>query len=272
MAVRSGFFDSLNGDRKYSALDMGQLFDGLIRDGVYMGWGDAFKVKVASDLTVTVGTGRGWFLRTWVVNEALVYIDLPAADVLNPRYDAIVIDVNKEDGVRANTLQVLTGYPTTNPVYPTLTQNEKHQQYPLAYIHRRAGSTAVYSGDITGVVGFDETPYVTGIINVLSIETIVSKWQMDFGNWFDSTKSDFENRYAQWQSQRALAFDTWFNGLNATLSGDVATNLAAQMQAINGTLDTLASSKSIYRTLTASNNADITDSSGNPLGVAINIG
>lgn len=44
MSVTSGFFPSLSGDRKYSALQMGMLFDGLIQDGVYMGIGKHFEV------------------------------------------------------------------------------------------------------------------------------------------------------------------------------------------------------------------------------------
>ena len=34
MSVSSGFFNSLNGDRKYNAAQMSAIFDGLIIDGV----------------------------------------------------------------------------------------------------------------------------------------------------------------------------------------------------------------------------------------------
>ena len=42
MSVSSGFFNSLNGDRKYNAAQMSAIFDGLIIDGVFASIGTAF--------------------------------------------------------------------------------------------------------------------------------------------------------------------------------------------------------------------------------------
>lgn len=47
MSVSSGFFNSLNGDRKYNAAQMSAIFDGLIIDGVFASIGTAFAVKAA---------------------------------------------------------------------------------------------------------------------------------------------------------------------------------------------------------------------------------
>ena len=57
MSVSSGFFNSLNGDRKYNAAQMSAIFDGLIIDGVFASIGTAFAVKAAGGLTVNVGIG-----------------------------------------------------------------------------------------------------------------------------------------------------------------------------------------------------------------------
>lgn len=40
MAVTYGFFNSVNGDRKYNADQMSSYFDGLVTDGVYEKIGD----------------------------------------------------------------------------------------------------------------------------------------------------------------------------------------------------------------------------------------
>ena len=48
MSVSSGFFNSLNGDRKYNAAQMSAIFDGLIIDGVFASIGTAFAVKAAA--------------------------------------------------------------------------------------------------------------------------------------------------------------------------------------------------------------------------------
>ena len=40
MSVTYGFYNSIKGDRKYNALEMSSIFDGIIVDGVYMSIGD----------------------------------------------------------------------------------------------------------------------------------------------------------------------------------------------------------------------------------------
>ena len=75
MSVSSGFFNSLNGDRKYNAAQMSAIFDGLIIDGVFASIGTAVAVKAAGGLTVNVGIGKSWFDHTWTVNDlSLIHI------------------------------------------------------------------------------------------------------------------------------------------------------------------------------------------------------
>lgn len=44
MAFTSGFFNSQNHDRTYNNEQMAEIFDGVIRDGVYAGIGKQFTV------------------------------------------------------------------------------------------------------------------------------------------------------------------------------------------------------------------------------------
>ena len=45
MAFSYGFYNSLNGDRKYDSEDLSRMFDGIIYDGVIGAVGDTFAVK-----------------------------------------------------------------------------------------------------------------------------------------------------------------------------------------------------------------------------------
>ena len=94
MSVSSGFFNSLNGDRKYNAAQMSAIFDGLIIDGVFASIGTAFAVKAAGGLTVNVGIGKAWFDHTWTVNDSILPMTAPEAEVLLDRIDAVVLEVN----------------------------------------------------------------------------------------------------------------------------------------------------------------------------------
>ena len=92
MAVTSGFFDSVSGDRKYNALQMSSIFDGVIGDGVIDDYLNSLKViPSGSANTVIVGSGRAWFDHTWIYNDSALSITLTAAPGSGDRIDAIVI-------------------------------------------------------------------------------------------------------------------------------------------------------------------------------------
>ena len=49
MALTSGFYNSINGDRTYNAEQMSSIFDGIINDGVFASIGKVFQVKVSQE-------------------------------------------------------------------------------------------------------------------------------------------------------------------------------------------------------------------------------
>lgn len=75
MSVTYGFYNSKNKDRRYDAIQMSSIFDGIIRDGILQHVGTAMMVKESTGMMVNVGIGRAWFNHTWTLNDALpVYI------------------------------------------------------------------------------------------------------------------------------------------------------------------------------------------------------
>lgn len=175
MTVTYGFYDSSSGDRVYNALQMSSIFDGIIQDGIFGLIGQSFRVYEYSGMDVQVGTGRAWFEHTWTLNDSLYTISVPASDPVLDRIDIVYLEVNKNSGVRANKLDILTGTPASTPVPPTLTEGPTVFQYALAHIYVNAGVTAIYSTDITDKVGDTKTPFVeSGLYQPLldgSVET-----------------------------------------------------------------------------------------------------
>lgn len=211
MSLKSGFYNSMNGDRKYNATDMSSLFDGLINDGVFMSVGSNFAVTADSGNTVIVGTGRAWFNHTWTYNDAVMNVYLDDSDMIQDRIDAIVLEVNSKDSVRNNTIKVINGTASSSPVNPTLVNEEMIHQYPLAYINRPANSKEISQVDITNAVGTSECPFVTGIIDVNNIDVLVAQWQ--------------------------AKFDTWFEGVKGKLDGDTAGKLSNEILTLNEKVD-----------------------------------
>lgn len=161
MAITYGFYNSVAGDRVYDAVQFSKIFDGIISDGVFELVGDGLQVTDGTGMGVIVGTGKAWFDHTWTTNDAALGLTLTAADVVLPRIDAIVLEVNASNAVRANTIKVLTGTPASSPVEPTLTNTSEIHQYPLAYIAVAAGTTEIVPGDITDTIGSVLCPFVT---------------------------------------------------------------------------------------------------------------
>lgn len=161
MAVTYGFYNSVGGDRRYDAVQMSALFDGVIEDGVLQHIGTAFLVSAAGSLNVSIGAGRAWFNHTWTLNDAALTLTATAASTVNPRYDAVVLEVNSSDAVRANTIKIVDGTPAASPVKPTMASTSTLHQYPLAYILRPKSSVSIVTGNIENVVGTAECPYAT---------------------------------------------------------------------------------------------------------------
>ena len=254
MSVSSGFFNSLNGDRKYNAAQMSAIFDGLIIDGVFASIGTAFAVKAAGGLTVNVGIGKAWFDHTGTVNDSILPMTAPEAEVLLDRIDAVVLEVNGTESVRENTIKFVKGNPSSAPSRPTLTNEGNVHQYPLCYIYRKYGTAVINQADITPMVGTESTPFVTGILQTISLDELLGKWQdeldrftdarsqevddwiaqeeSDFTTWFDKMKADLQqeqNVLDQWIASEQADFLAWYNQMKDQLSGDVAGNLQLEI-------------------------------------------
>lgn len=254
MSVSSGFFNSLNGDRKYNAAQMSAIFDGLIIDGIFASIGTAFAVKAAGGLTVNVGIGKAWFDHTWTVNDSILPMTAPEAEVLLDRIDAVVLEVNGMESVRNNTIKFVKGNPSSAPSRPTLTNEGNVHQYPLCYIYRKYGTAVINQADITPMVGTESTPFVTGILQTISLDELLGKWQdeldrftnarsqevddwiaqeeSDFTTWFDKMKADLQQEQAvldQWIASEQADFLAWYNQMKDQLSGDVAGNLQLEI-------------------------------------------
>lgn len=254
MSVSSGFFNSLNGDRKYNAAQMSAIFDGLIIDGVFASIGTAFAVKAAGGLTVNVGIGKAWFDHTWTVNDSILPMTAPEAEVLLDRIDAVVLEVNGMESVRENTIKFVKGNPSSAPSRPTLTNEGNVHQYPLCYIYRKYGTAVINQADITPMVGTESTPFVTGILQTISLDELLGKWQdeldrftdarsqevddwiaqeeSNFTAWFNKMKADLQQEQTvldQWIASEQADFLAWYNQMKDQLSGDVAGNLQLEI-------------------------------------------
>lgn len=264
MTVRSGFFNSLNGDRRYNSEEMSAIFDGIINDGVFANVGSAFAVTADTGNSVTVGVGRAWFDSKWIYNDAILPVFLENSELVLDRIDAIVIEIDNSESIRKGDIKIVKGTPASNPVNPTMADTSSKHQHPLSFIYRKAGSTGIKQADITNVVGTSQCPYVTGILKTVSIDNLVAQWEDQWRQWFIETTNDANSDMGQqkdqmeeWMLQARTEFEVWLNSLDVSLTGDVAANLANEILELQEKFDTLAKELVIY--------GDIKDANGNPI-------
>lgn len=196
MALTSGFYNSVNGDRKYNAEQLSSIFDGLINDGILYNVGNRFNITALSGNNVQIGSGRAWFNHTWIYNDSNYTISLEASSALLNRIDAIVLEINRNQDIRSSQIIVIKGEESSSPSNPNLIKNEYQNQYPLAYIYRKANSSSITQEDITIKVGTEECPYVTGILPVEDIDKFIEETSNDItGLKYDSEVfyNDIEN-------------------------------------------------------------------------------
>ena len=205
MAVTYGFYNSLNKDRVYNAEQMSSIFNGIITDGVFASIGESLMPIAGTGMQVVVKTGKCWFNSTWTLNDALLPLDIPAADVSLTRIDAVVVEINSAISTRANTIKVVKGTPSANPAKPTLANTETLHQYALGYVTVSAGVTSITADKIEVNVGKTTCPFITSVLQQTDITALFNQWDAEF--------------------------NAWFANVQAQLSGNVAANLQRQIDA-----------------------------------------
>lgn len=146
MAIKSGFFNSVNGDRVYNADDLNNFFEGITSDGVFKGYASELKVEANSGMSVRVLTGKAICLDKYINLTAALDLPIEGGNSL-PRIDAVVINTNLQD--RQGYIYVKTGTPAATPTAPTLYNNANSKEMALAYINVSANATTITAADIT---------------------------------------------------------------------------------------------------------------------------
>ncbi len=251
MAFSFGFYNSLNGDRRYNAIQVSMIFDGIIRDGIYASLGEKLIVKTSpEDNSVIVGPGRAWFNHTWNYNDADLPLEGPPSELILDRWDAIVLDINANENSRTNQIAWITGTPSSNPVKPVMINTLEHHQYPLAYVYRSANVAVIAQERIENAVGTEACPFVTGILDQISIEDLLLQWKDQWATfvaryeasaeeWQQEQREDFNAFYAAFQTQMnefeqsaGREFSEWFAGIRDILDGNVAGHLQNEIDEI----------------------------------------
>ncbi len=215
MAITSGFFDSINGDRRYNAEQMSNYFDGLISNGIYENIGQRFVVTARTDgfLGVNVGTGRAIINCHWIKNDATVSLTLDPSDIQYPRIDAIVLRLDKTESGRNIDIAVKTGVPSPTPSAPSLTRNQNIYELMLAAVTVGKNAGTISQSNISDRRSSNLCGWVTGVIKQVDTSDLFLQWQTAYEQQFDA--------FDDYMEVKKREFEAWFTSLTKTLNVDM---------------------------------------------------
>lgn len=163
MAIKYGFFNSVNGDRKYNAEDIGKYLHGIVSSGVYPDSMTTLQVLAGDGMQVQVQAGRAMLDYHYMENDSTLVLTL-ANGGAQDRIDAIVARLDLSN--RLCEIAVKEGTPAAEPVAPTMTRTDVKKEYMLASVYVTKLVTAITQEDITDTrANIDVCGWVTGLIN-----------------------------------------------------------------------------------------------------------
>ena len=157
--IKSGFWDSVNRDRVYSADDMNKPYDMILTDGIIKG-GFAVTAQSPADMTVNVAAGRALLAGKWV-DSATQVMTVPANATLYSRIDSVILQIDANVSAREASLVYRTGTAAATPQAPALVNTGGITELRIANITVAAGASSIASGNISDTRGTAACPYAS---------------------------------------------------------------------------------------------------------------
>lgn len=256
MSITYGYFNSVNGDRKYNADQMSQYFKGLISNGVFANIGGSMAVIAdGQSMTVNVSAGRAVIDCKWIENDAAYPLTITQSHATLPRYTAVVVQLDAVN--RLIRITTKDGTPASTPVQPTI---DSATELCLAMILVPAGSSSIIQSRVTDERGTSLCLWVTGLITQLNSNQLFLQWQEQFDIWFAGLTQDLNvNTYVRRFQKRVVLSNS--NVVSLDMTGytyeatDIINVYVNGLFGVSGTdftLDTSGATPTVTTTATAS--------------------
>lgn len=210
MAITYGFFNSVNGDRKYSAEQIGRYLQGIVSSGVYAESSTSLQVLANDGMNVEVQPGRAMLHYHYMENDAPLVLTLSAGGALD-RIDAIVarMDITR----RLCEIVVKQGAEASTPAAPAMSRTDTVKEYMLARVRIPRLTSAITQANITDTRA-DKTVcgWVTGIIDQVDTSTLFEQWEAAYDAAIAEMGAALE---AQQQT-----FVEWYEALTGNYAND----------------------------------------------------
>lgn len=260
MTIQSGFFNSVNGDRRYDAPWFAEYFATFIGNGVFPNPSTGLQVVEGTNMQTIVKPGKGWINGYYVVNDSDYVLQHDIADGVLKRMDRIVLRLNYL--TRQIEIVVKKGTFASTPVAPPLQRDTDAYELVLADVFIGNGITQITQINITDQrLNTALCGIVHGTVSQVDTTTIFNQYQswinqqkaiyeLDLVNWTDEQqaefeawqsvqesdfanwKSDAETSFNNWMMQEKTDFEAWYQSLRDLLDENIAATLTTKVTAL----------------------------------------
>lgn len=239
---QSGFFNSINGDRRYKAEIFAQYFASFIGNGVFPNPSTNLQITENNDMTITISPGKAWINGYFYINsdELILPID-PADGVLN-RVDRVVLRLDVIE--RKISAKVKKGQFGDAPNPPELQRDDDAYELGLADIEVNKGVISITGANITD---FRLNTELCGIVHATIDQVDTTTIFNQFQSWYSENTQSFRKDWETWfyynTGNWETSFIEWFDDIKGYLVDDAAAFLANEIMEIKSVLTEVESTE-----------------------------
>lgn len=246
-------------------------FEGIITEGVFANWGDAFKATVTDGSTIAIGSGKAWFGKKWVQNDSVYLMPINVSNYASstePRIVVVCLDLKVEPYYRFAkfAIEEMRYYESYTGMLNSITnRNTGRNTLPLFAINFAAGDSSIQQSNITTLIGTSWCPYVTAPVQTVTVDDIRGKWDASYNALMKDITSDAQTKANEAESNFEASFNTWFLTLKNQLNTNQAANLQNQIISLTNQLNKLVTTGTVENTVqfySGGNLVDFTTNAG----------
>lgn len=240
-------------------------FEGIITDGVFANWGDAFKATVVDESTIAIGSGKAWFCKKWIQNDSVYQMPINVSEYASstePRTAVVSLDLKVEPYYRFARFctDEQRYYGSFAELLNAITDRKAGRNtLPLFAINFAAGDSSIQQSNIMSLVGTAWCPYVTAPVQTVTVDDIRSKWDTSYNTLIKDIVSSAQTKANEAESNFEASFNTWFLTLKNQLNTNQAANLQNQITSLTNQLNKLVATGTVENTVQFYNGGNLVD-------------
>lgn len=234
---------------------MGIPFDGVITEGVFANWGDAFNATVIDGHTITIGSGKAWLSKKWIQNDSVYQMPINVSDYASStesRTVVVCLDLKTEAYYRFAQFLVEEQryYDSYTSMLNAITDRGTGRNTLVLFaINFAAGDSSIQQSSITNLVGTAWCPYVTAPVQTVTVDDIRNKWNASYHALMNDIVGNAQTKANEAESNFEASFNTWFLTLKNQLNANQAANLQNQITSLTDQFNKLVTTGAVENTV-----------------------